>query len=77
VNNDDLFEHIETNDFPDEINDALVDCERAQNVLLTMRDEFSQSLGRSYVDASLHVNSALQSSIRSIGHGGNLINRLR
>ena len=83
ANNYEVFEHVEPNTFPAAINTALDDCERAHDLLLTMKSDLedvsaeASSTMNDYLNVSLHVNNALQSSIRSIGHGGSLIGRLR
>jgi hypothetical protein len=72
-----------TSNFSEGTNDALRDCERAHNLYLTIRDEINQipsrasSALRNYCSIGLHVNSALNGSIETIGHGGNMVNRLR
>lgn len=83
-NSYDVFELEEqTTVFPAAINEALQNCERAHHLLLTMKNEleeapvYASSPANSYCNINLHVNDALQSSIRSIGYGGCLISRLR
>jgi len=79
-----VFEHDEqTTTFPVEIDKALQQCERAHDLILTMKSEledvpaYASSPANNYCNISLHVNDALQSSIRSIGYGGSLVGRLR
>jgi hypothetical protein len=72
-----------TTSFPIAIDEALQSCERAHDLLLTMKNEleevpaYASSPANSYININLHVNDALQSSIRSIGYGGSLVSRLR
>ncbi len=84
ANNNGIFEFVaQTTTFPLAINEALQSCERAHDLILTMKNElegvpaYTSSPANAYCNISLHVNDALQSSMRSIGHGGNLVNRLR
>jgi hypothetical protein len=79
----DVFEFEEqTTTFPIAINEALESCERAHDLILTMKNEledvpaYASSPANSYVNISLHMNDALQGSIRSIGYGGSLVGRL-
>ena len=77
------FELVEQSSFPIAIDEALQNCAQAHDMLVTMKNEledvpaYASSPANSYCNISLHVNDALQSSIRSIGYSGNLVDRLR
>lgn len=69
--------------FPEAINEALEDCARAHDLVLRIKNgledvpAYASSPINNYCNIHLHVNNAIESSVRSIGYGGSLVNRLR
>ncbi|CAF4417318.1 unnamed protein product [Rotaria sp. Silwood2] len=68
--------------FSPSINSALEDCDHARDLFLTIRNEAEEvpvgtsSPVISFCNVGLHVSDALTGSIHTIGHSGNLMNRL-
>ncbi len=72
-----------TSNFSVGINEALQHCEESHGSFLNILNDVDQnptltnSSLRNYCSIGLHVNKALQGSIRSIGHSGNILNQLQ
>ncbi|CAF1507986.1 unnamed protein product [Rotaria magnacalcarata] len=73
--------HAVAPSFSPAINDALQECELSRSLFLAMSSETevstpTRSLVQRLRNIGLYINDAMRSSIRSIGHGGNMINSL-